>query len=151
MFRAGPCVLWTQAGGDCGCTRFPRGAEYGGWASEEHSSSVCSGAGTLVGVGCSGVSWNFGFVFYLSGPPLGPLSIVHDESEEDKKQDCTHVWSQTSNGAGALGLSRCGQTGVSGASGSCLGQEARGLGWEQTLGTGTGAGGPCLCLLGPRA
>lgn len=69
------------------------------------SSSVYVGAGTSR---CGALRcWSeiLDFAFFLSGLPWDLPGIFDDESEEDKKQNCAHIWNQTPNGAGAIGLS----------------------------------------------
>lgn len=99
--------------------------EHIGWERERARPLNIGGAGTLPGAGAVEI---LDSVFHLSGLPWGSPGIFDDESEEDKKQDSTHVWSQTPNRTGAIGPSSlCGQTDVPGAWG-----RGRGLGlWDR--------------------
>lgn len=87
--------------------------EYCGWEIGESSSSVYLGAGTSRVLRCQLEMMDF--VFFLSWLPWGVPGIFDDESEEDKKQDRTHIWNQTPNGAEPLvSLSHCAQTDIPG-------------------------------------
>lgn len=89
------------------------------WEGEWKGLTLCvSGAGPYWVRGAVVLVRNYEFCAFPLGAARGPPGIFGDYSEEGKKEDSTHIWSQTPNRQELLvPLPHRGQTGVPGAPG----------------------------------